>query len=133
MSRANIELVRLTYDAFNREGMPGTLPYLDAAVEWDESDLPARPPGPFRGHEGLHELERLNAALWLEIRAEVDDIIDAGDNTVVAFLRAVGKGRFTGEPVELTIAHLWDIRDGKGVRVKLYLDRQEAMEAAGLS
>ena len=52
---------------------------------------------------------------------------------MLAFLRAVGRGRFTGEEVVLPMAHVWQLRDGKGVRVTLYLDPQRAREAAGIS
>jgi ketosteroid isomerase-like protein len=42
MSGENVELVRQVYEAFNREGSKGTLPFLDPDVEWDESRVPAR-------------------------------------------------------------------------------------------
>jgi len=130
----NVELVRRTYEAFNRDGQTGTLPFLDADVEWDESALPARQrPGVFRGHEGVLALGRQNDELWEEISVEPSRIVDAGNGHVVAFLLVAGRGRFTGEPVELTIGHLWDIRDGKGTRVKLFLDPQRAREEAGTS
>jgi uncharacterized protein len=127
------DVVRRAYEAFNREGSKGTLPFLHEDVEWDESALPARRPGVFRGHDGMLELDRQNAGLWREIKAEVDEVVDAGDNRVLALLRAIGRGRFTGEEVVLPIAHVWEMRDGKGVRVTLYLDPQLAMEAAGIS
>jgi ketosteroid isomerase-like protein len=133
MSSDNVGIVKRAYEAFNREGSRGTLPFLHDDVEWDESVLPARRPGVLRGHEGILELDRQNAELWREIRAEVEEIIEADDDRVLAFLRAVGRGRFTGEEVVLPIAHVWEMRDGKGVRVTLFLDPQVAMEAAGVS
>jgi ketosteroid isomerase-like protein len=133
MSSENVEIVRRAYEAFNSEGSRGTLPFLHDDVEWDESALPARKPGVLRGHEGILELDRQNAELWREIRAEVEEIVDAGDDRVLAFLRAVGRGRFTGEEVVLPLAHVWVMRDGKGVSVTLYLDPQAARDAAGLS
>jgi ketosteroid isomerase-like protein len=127
----NVELVARAYEAFNREGAKGTLPFLAEDVVWDESRLPPRRPGVFHGHAGIMELDQQNTELWRDIRADVDSIIAAGDDTVVASLWARGRGRFTGEEVELSIAHLWKLRAGKGVLVRLYLDRQEALEAAG--
>jgi ketosteroid isomerase-like protein len=53
-----------------------------------------------------------------------------GDDKVLAYVRV--RGRFTGEEVELAISQVWVIRDGKGLQVRLYLDHQEAQEAAGL-
>jgi ketosteroid isomerase-like protein len=132
VSAANVQLVRETYEAFNRDGSAGTIPFMHPDVVWDESDLVARNPGIYRGHDGVLRLGRENSELWREIKAEVDELIDAGDDRVVAGVRVQGKGKFTDESVELAITQVWQIRDGKAWRVKLYLDRQEALEAAGL-
>jgi ketosteroid isomerase-like protein len=126
----NVELVSRAYEAFNREGAKGTLPFLADDVVWDESLLPARRPGVFRGHAGMMALDRQNADLWRDIKADVESIVAAAEDKVVAYLCARGRGRFTGEEVELWIAHLWQIKGGKAVLVRLYLDRQAALDAA---
>jgi ketosteroid isomerase-like protein len=131
MAHENVDVVRSAYEGFNREGSPGTLPYLHADVEWDESNLPARRPGIYRGHDGILKLGQQNAELWKEIRVDIDDLVDVGAEIVVAFVRVRGRGKNTGEEVELAMSQVWTVRDGKGVRVKLYLDRHQAMEAAG--
>jgi ketosteroid isomerase-like protein len=131
VSSRNVELVKQAYERFNRDGAKGTLPFLDKDVVWDESRLPPRSPGIYHGHEGILELDRQNTALWLDIKADVESVVEASEDKVVASLRARGRGRFTGEEVELAIAHLWELRDGKAVVVRLYLDQQEAFEAAG--
>src|SRR4029079_18404478 len=100
MSSGNLELVRQAYEGFYSAGAEGTVPYLHPDVIWDESNLPARSPGVFHGHDGLRALERDNAELWQEIHTEIDELVDAGDS-VVALVRVKGRGRFTGEPVEL--------------------------------
>jgi ketosteroid isomerase-like protein len=133
MGSENVELVKSAYEAFNAGGSKAILPFLADDVEWDESQLPARQPGVYHGHEGMLELDRQNAGLWREIRAELEEVVDAGPNRVVALLRAVGHGRFTGEEVVLPIAHLWQLRGGKAVRVKLFLDRQQALEETDAS
>jgi ketosteroid isomerase-like protein len=131
MSSQNVELVTRAYEAFNREGAKGTLPFLAPDVVWDESRLPARRPGVFHGHDGMMALDEQNSELWLDIRADVESIVAASEDKVVACVHARGRGRFTGEEVELRISHLWQVRAGKAVLVRLYLDRQEALDAAG--
>jgi len=126
----NVDVVRAAYEGFNADGSAGTLPFLHPEVVWDESNLPARRPGIYRGHEGVLRLGRENAELWKEIRVDVDELLDTGNGTVVAFVRVRGCGRHTGEKVELAMSQVWTIRDAKGFHVKLYLDRQEALEAA---
>jgi ketosteroid isomerase-like protein len=128
-SSGNGELVRLAYEGFNEGGTEGTIPYMHADVVWDESNLPARSPGTFRGHDGMRALARENAELWEQIHTEIDELLEIGDN-VVAFVRVQGRGRFTHEPVELAIAQVWEVVGAKVSRVTLYLDRQQALEAA---
>jgi ketosteroid isomerase-like protein len=65
-----------------------------------------------------------------EVHFEAEDIRDAG-NEVVAFVRMRGRGKGSGIEVEARIAHLWTMRAGKGVRVRV-LEREAALEAAGL-
>jgi ketosteroid isomerase-like protein len=43
----------------------------------------------------------------------------------------MGRGKESGIEVEAPVAHLWTLRDGKGVRIRV-LDRETALEAAGL-
>jgi ketosteroid isomerase-like protein len=131
MAHQNVEIVRRAYEMFNRNGPEAILDFLDPDVEWDESELPARQPGVYRGHDGVRRLFEENAALWEDINVQVDEILD-GEEGVVAFIRVRGRGRHTRANVELAIAEVWRMRDGKGSEVRLYLDRQEALEAIGL-
>jgi ketosteroid isomerase-like protein len=132
MSSPNVEIVRRAYEAFNHEGREAMLAYLHADIEWDESELPARRPGVYHGHEGVSRVLSENAALWDDINIAIDDIREGDDGRVVVFIRATGRGKHTGVDVELISAQVWSLRDGKGERVRLYLDRQEALEATGL-
>jgi ketosteroid isomerase-like protein len=131
VSSGNVEIVRATYEAFNHKSREEMLEFLDPGIEWDESDLPARRPGVYHGHEGIISLLEENATLWENICIAIDDIAE-GDDRVIAFIRAKGRGRNTGIDVELASAQVWTIRDGKAVHVRLYLDREEALQAAGL-
>jgi ketosteroid isomerase-like protein len=133
MSAPTVEIVRQAYEAFNRNGRDAMLPYLQPDIEWDESELPARRPGVYHGHEGVTRLLNENAALWEDITVAIDELHEGADDQVVAFIRVTGKGRNTGVDVELASAQVWAIRDGKAARVRLYLDRQEALETAGVA
>jgi ketosteroid isomerase-like protein len=65
--------------------------------------------------------------MWLE----TDRIVDAGDTTVmVGTVRGVGIG--SGEEVQIPIAFVSVLRDGKTTRVEEYLNPAEALEALGL-
>jgi ketosteroid isomerase-like protein len=132
VSSSNIEIVRGCYEAFNHKGREAMLEFLDPEIEWDESDLPARRPGIYHGHDGIIRLLNENATLWEDINIAIDDVMQGDDGRVIAFIRAKGTGRNTGVDVELASAQVWTLRDGKAVHVRLYLDREEALQAAGV-
>jgi len=130
MSRENVEIVQATYDAYNRGDLDAALK--DAAPE-SELDW-TRAVGPQRG---VYRLAQIRAFLvdFLEAfestRVEPDEFIEAGDQVVVpqtGYLR----GR-DGIEVTARVALVWSIRDGAIVRVCLYQQKREALEAAGLS
>jgi ketosteroid isomerase-like protein len=61
------------------------------------------------------------------------ELIDAGEDQVVAVLRIMGRAKLSGVETDLTYAALYTIRDGKIARGREYWTRDEALEAAGLS
>ena len=92
-------------------------------------------PGSREEHSGLPGLR----AAWLEwlepwesYRAEIEDVIDAGDAAVV-LTRDYGRRAGTESEVRLLGAAVWIVRNGKVVRAEFYTDRTAALEAAGLS
>jgi ketosteroid isomerase-like protein len=60
------------YEAFNNGNLEAMLGCLAPDVEWDESDLPARRPGVYRGHEGVKKLMAEYASLLNEIQIAID-------------------------------------------------------------
>ena len=68
---------------------------------------------------------------WSEWRFVPERFFDAGDRVLV-FVHVVAVGRESGVPIDLETAHLWTIRDGRAKSMRVYRDRSEALEAAGL-
>lgn len=67
-----------------------------------------------------------------DFEQDTERLIDAGDD-VVAFIRWRGRGHTSGAQVEMRLAVLMSLRDAKIVRVRFYLDRNEALAAVGFS
>jgi len=59
-------------------------------------------------------------------------IHDAGDDRVVGVIRQRGRSKSTGLPVDMRLAQIFTVRDGKLARVELYNDPAEALKAVGL-
>ena len=69
--------------------------------------------------------------VYLEFRMEDAEFRDLGDR-VVATCRIRARGRQSGAESDAPFGYLFDFRDGTVVRVRVFLDHKEALEAAGL-
>ena len=58
-------------------------------------------------------------------------MVDAGDHVFVR-VRLRGEGRESGVELEQLYFHVWEVRDGKAFRCRVYTDESEAKAAAGL-
>jgi ketosteroid isomerase-like protein len=50
-----------------------------------------------------------------------EEFIGSGD-AVAAVVRYTGTGKATGEPLDVQVVHVWDIRAGKVVRFRQFID-----------
>ena len=87
---------------------------------------------PFNGHEGLRQLFAAWHEAWGEIEYSYDELIEAGEDSVISVVTRHAQGRGSGAEVERPFALLWTLRDGKVIRVVWFLTRDDALEAAGL-
>jgi ketosteroid isomerase-like protein len=128
MSKQNVAITRRGYEHLERTG-EFLWDVIDPEVEVHDPPL-----GPdsqiYRGHEGLRRALANIQEAFDDPRFEAEEFRDAGDDVVV-FVRMRARGKESGAEVEARIAHLWTMRDGKGVRVRV-LERDQALEAAGL-
>ena len=129
MSEAEVETVRASYEALNRGDVDAALEALDREAVWrDSPELPGG--GEFRGRESLRRFLQDFLAEWREFHQEVEDAVRAGDRVaLVLHLRAVG--RSSGIAVDTRYAHVWTMRDGRGVRVDAYRDPDAALGELG--
>ena len=134
MSQENVEVVRRVTDVMDAEGFEAALPaFLEAAhsdVEWRED--PAWPgSATYRGVEQVRQviLDRMDT---LDFDQQTEDLIDV-DDKVVVLVRWVGRGKASGAQGEISMAMIWTVREQAIMRVEFFLDRAQALAAAGLS
>jgi ketosteroid isomerase-like protein len=85
------------------------------------------------GREGIVEFMRTWTEDFSDFAVEVEEVIDAGNNRVVAIQRQVGIGKASGAPVEMHAAMVFRLDSRQVVRVDVFLDPAKALKAAGLS
>ena len=131
MSQENIDAMRRGYDVFNRRDIDAWLEGFHPDVE--VHDLAEIPDAPVRrGHEALREWVAMMEGIWVDARYEPEEFIEAGEFVVVA-VRAKGRGRGSGIPMDVPMFQVFEIQGGTVRRMWAYLDRAEALEAVGLS
>jgi ketosteroid isomerase-like protein len=126
----NVEVVKGAIDAYNRGDWDVLLQ--DAAPGF-KMDV-ARAVGPWRGLYRLDQIRPVVGAFrecWESVRIEPREFLEAGDLVVVpCTMHAKGRGRI--EVVSFP-TFVCTIHDGAIDRVSMYEERQEALEAVGLS
>ena len=130
MASRNVAAAERIYAARLRGDLDALVAELDPDVEW-RPHLTALGGDVVRGHEGVRTYLASLDDEWDDFRQEVEEAIDAGDRVVV-FLNTHGRGRSSGVELHLQVAHVLVFKDGKCVENQTYLDRDEALRAAGL-
>jgi ketosteroid isomerase-like protein len=132
MSQENVNVVRRANDAFLSGDIQTALAALHPQIEWhgtvggfDEGRVAI-------GHSEVVQAFAEYFAVWERMDMRAVEYIDAGADEVVVFHHEVAKGRESGVVVESDPATINTVRDGLIVRVRSYMNRDEALEAAGL-
>ncbi len=123
----SIEIVNEAYRAFKTLDAEALIALADPEIEFGTSA--AAPGGTYRGHTGIRRyVKEIEGAFGSRWDAEVERIADVGDGRVILVARVFGQGK-AGETLELHVAHVWELRDGKLLRGTVYLDPEAALDA----
>jgi ketosteroid isomerase-like protein len=88
----------------------------------------------YRGHDGVrHALEDWADAFGDDWRLMVEDLVDAGDNRVLATFHLHLRGKGSGVPINQRIYTILTVRGGRITLIDDFANREDAVRAAGLS
>jgi ketosteroid isomerase-like protein len=141
MSEENVEIVRRVTEGFiagvergDFVNAPENVEFLADGYEWILETGPVNAERQvWRGREGFLEFIRDWTEDFPDWSARVERLIDAGDDRVVALTSQSATGKGSGVPVELNLGMVFELEDGRIVRIRNYQSHAEALEAAGLS
>jgi ketosteroid isomerase-like protein len=134
MSQENVEIVIGQFENTNARDF-------NAVMEAYADDVVLALHGAFRnlGGEGAVGKEAVGEWFgeWFRTfdsgyRFEIEESRDWGDRVFIV-AKHLGRGRASGAPVTQRTAYVYTVRAGKVSRVEGWDDREEALEAAGLS
>src|ERR1022692_4491567 len=118
MSQANVEIAKRAMAALNQsdlmvgggDPLPTLREFCDPDVEWDFSRRGVDPEI-YHGYDGWLRIAQQFGDAWQELRLEIEEIIDAGDN-VVLFTKMTGLSK-SGIALGQRVGQVWTLRDGK--------------------
>ncbi len=134
MPQETVEIIAQQVDAFTRQDAEEFVATVSPDVEWEDAMFWSEPRRIYRGRQEIREwFVRAVVEPWESFHVEVEEIIDAGEELVIAGGLLTVRGRGSG--VE-TQTHGWSVfwfEGGLISRRRIFLERAEALEAAGLS
>jgi ketosteroid isomerase-like protein len=131
VSREKVEIARRSIEAFNRWSADDFFALATGDFEW----FPAMPVtvggSAYTGRDGIERYMRDIGETWEEYRVAAEEFREL-DEGVLVLGRIEGRGRSSRAQVQAPFGILIDFRDGRMRRIRTFLDRGQALAAAGL-
>jgi ketosteroid isomerase-like protein len=129
LSQTNVEIIQHGFVVWDETGEPDWATMHDEVEVHDHDIMDA---GEYRGRSGIERWLVDWGSAWTEFSMDPHEFIDAGERVVV-LLRMRAKGRGSGVIVERQDAMVFELRDGRTVRVDYFNNPEQGLAAAGVS
>jgi ketosteroid isomerase-like protein len=134
MPQENLEAVRQLIEAArsgDAQAIEDFVAVSDSSIE--HTRLPAASgPDTYRGHDGIRQWFSDMADIWREWRNEIEELVEAGPDTVAARVRFTAVGKDSGVPVEARLGLVCVLSEGRILRSRTYASGEAALAAAGV-
>jgi ketosteroid isomerase-like protein len=127
MAAGDREVVLASYEAVNRGDIARAMEALAEDAEWHESGVLPEPVAHV-GRDSIAAFLNDFLAQWESFEQEIVETREAGDKVAV-FIHLTAVGRGSSAEVDASYAHVWRMRDGVGIRVDAYYERENALAA----
>jgi ketosteroid isomerase-like protein len=131
MTSEALAVVRTFFDLTAADDNAEMREYLDPDVVWFGTRGGLDAQRVIRGPDAFLEYLREVEEPWERFEVEIERLIEVGD-AVVAFMRETAQASHGNLDVQNETAAILKVRKRKIVEVRGYLDRDEALRAAGL-
>ena len=133
MSEENLEILKSIYAEWERGRLGAGLPVYDPDITVETFMPDAREAVTLRGLLQLEGFMRDWLTQWQEYRVTGEDFQEVETDKVLVSGRQIATGHRSGVGVESPAFAVWTFRQGKVIRLTLHYDRDDALQAAGLS
>ena len=131
MSEESVEIVRSIYERWGEGDFRADPDLLDPHIVFIMlAGFPDS--GIYVGTDQLADYTRGFLESWTHIVIEMEELLPAGDSVVATVLQQ-GAGDASGAETEFRYFQVWTLRGGKVIRLENFRERDDALEAAGLT
>jgi ketosteroid isomerase-like protein len=117
----NIEVVKELYRAFREQDYDAFLRLSAEDIEWIQNE--GFPGGAtYKGASAVIEgVFQANNKQWSGFAYDIEEFLDAG-NSVIVIGKYTGRNRISGKSMSAAAAHIYDLREGKVCRFRMFAD-----------
>jgi steroid delta-isomerase-like uncharacterized protein len=133
MSQENAEIAVQQIEALNRRDVDAFLALVSPDVEWEDAIFWSEVARNYRGRAELREWFNRVLEPWESFHIEIDEITESADDRVLTGGILTTRGKGSGVETQLRGWFVFWIANGKITRRQVFLDRDKALEAAGLT
>ena len=132
MSQENVDFVVEYLGSLRDGGMEAIVEFWDPEINYRAAAGAIDDVGEMNGQAAVRRYVQDWLDMFDELAVVAEEIVDVGDGRVVAVLRMAGRAKGSGIETEIRFSVVYTLRDGKIVRGREYMDRDQAFEAVGL-
>ena len=125
---ANVATLRRGYEALNRGDVSEVMALIADDVTWDPGPLTPDRDTAASGPAGFESLIRSWIEAFDDFHIEPLEVSEHGDFLIVS-VRQSGRGRASGLDIAIEIAHVWQVENGRAIRLESYRNADDAWAA----
>ena len=133
MSQENVEILLKHLVALNRGDAEALVATVSPDVEWEDAMFGTEVPRIYRGRDEVREWFNRVLEPWESIHAEPDEIREASDGRILVGGVMTARGKGSDAEIQQRGWFVVWVAHGTITKRRVFLDRDEALEAAGLS
>jgi ketosteroid isomerase-like protein len=132
MSQENVEFLVDYLQRGTDGGVDAVAEFWDPDINWRAAEGAIDDVGEMHGPEAVRRYIQDWFDMFDDLTVVAEELVDAGDDRVVAVQRVTGRAKVSGIETEIRFSVVYTLRNGKIVQGCEYLDKEKALEAAGL-
>ena len=133
MSQENVEIALRGVEALTRQDVDALIAVVSPDVQWEDAVFWTEPTHVYGGEAAVRAWFQAVVEPWESIDFEVEEIIEGGDDLVLLGGVLAARGDASGAETRLRGWNVLWLTNGKVTKRQVFLERDQALEAAGLS